>query len=32
LKLGLNIIHGDVVYKGVADAFDLPLVDVEKFL
>lgn len=32
LKLGLNIINGDVVYKGVADAFDLPLVDVEKFL
>jgi alanine dehydrogenase len=32
LKLGLNIIHGDVVYKGVADAFDLPLADVEKYL
>ena len=32
LKLGLNIINGEVVYKGVADAFDLPLADVEKFL
>lgn len=32
LKLGLNIIKGDVVYKGVADAFDLPLVEVEKHL
>lgn len=32
LKLGLNIIHGEVVYKGVADAFGLPLADVEKFL
>ncbi|MEM7572519.1 MAG: alanine dehydrogenase [Bacteroidota bacterium] len=25
LKLGLNVINGKVVYKGVADAFDLPL-------
>ena len=32
LKLGLNIINGSVVYKGVADAFNLPLEDVEKFL
>ena len=32
LKLGLNIIDGHVVYKGVADAFNLPLVDVNKFL
>lgn len=32
LKLGLNIIKGDVVYKGVAEAFDLPYVPVEKFL
>jgi alanine dehydrogenase len=32
LKLGLNVVKGDVVYKGVADAFDLPLSDVEKFL
>lgn len=32
LRKGLNVIKGDVVYKGVADAFDLPLVDVDKFL
>lgn len=32
LKLGLNIIGGKVVYKGVADAFDLPYQDVNKFL
>lgn len=32
LKLGLNIVEGSVVYKGVADAFNLPLVDVDKFL
>jgi alanine dehydrogenase len=32
LKLGLNIIKGHVVYKGVADAFDLKYVDVNKFL
>jgi len=32
LKLGLNIINGKVVYKGVADAFDLELQDVESFL
>ena len=32
LKLGLNIIQGEVVYKGVADAFDLPLSEVDKFL
>ncbi len=24
LKLGLNIVKGDVVYKGVSEAFDLP--------
>jgi alanine dehydrogenase len=29
LKLGLNVVHGKVVYKGVADAFDLPYVDVD---
>lgn len=28
LKLGLNVVEGKVVYKGVADAFDLPLTDV----
>ncbi len=32
LKKGLNVINGEVVYKGVADAFGLPLSDVEKFL
>lgn len=32
LKKGLNIIQGKVVYKGVADAFDLPLEDVNSFL
>jgi alanine dehydrogenase len=32
LKLGLNIINGDVVYKAVADVFKLPYTDVEKFL
>lgn len=32
LKLGLNIIKGDVVYKGVADAFGLPFVDVNKYI
>jgi alanine dehydrogenase len=32
LKLGLNVIHGEVVYQGVADAFNLPYTSVEKFL
>ncbi len=32
LQKGLNVVDGKVVYKGVADAFDLPLVDVEKVL
>ncbi len=32
LKLGLNIINGKVVYKGVADAFNLELEDVDTFL
>lgn len=32
LKKGLNVINGDVVYKGVADAFDLELKDVEDYL
>ena len=32
LKLGLNVINGKVVYKGVADAFSLPLDNVENFL
>jgi len=32
LKLGLNIIDGQVVYQGVAEAFGLPYVDVNTFL
>jgi alanine dehydrogenase len=32
LKLGLNVIKGEVVYKAVADAFHLPYTDVKKFL
>ena len=32
LKLGLNIIKGDVVYQGVANAFNLPMNDVINYL
>lgn len=32
LKLGLNVINGKVVYKGVAEAFNLELHDVDSFL
>jgi alanine dehydrogenase len=32
LKLGLNVVKGKVVYKGVADAFSLPLHDVKEVL
>jgi len=32
LKLGLNIVDGKVVYKGVADAFGLPYHDVSEVL
>jgi alanine dehydrogenase len=32
LRNGLNVIHGEVVYKAVADAFSLPYSDVKKFL
>ena len=32
LKKGLNVINGKVVYKGVAEAFDLPMHDVDSFL
>ena len=32
LKKGLNIIQGKVVYQGVAEAFELPLEDVNSFL
>jgi alanine dehydrogenase len=32
LRLGLNVVEGSVVYPGVAEAFGLPLVDVEAVL
>jgi alanine dehydrogenase len=32
LRLGLNIINGKIVYKGVADAFGLPLDNVSNYL
>ena len=32
LKLGLNIVKGEVVYQGVADAFDLAYKEVEEIL
>jgi alanine dehydrogenase len=32
LKKGLNMINGNIVYKGVADAFNLPFTEVEPFL
>jgi alanine dehydrogenase len=32
LALGLNVVNGQVVYGGVAEAFDLPLVDVASVL
>ncbi|MEQ9230527.1 MAG: alanine dehydrogenase [Cyclobacteriaceae bacterium] len=32
LRLGLNIIDGKVVYKGVSEAFGLPYTDVQEFL
>lgn len=32
LKLGLNVVEGKVVYKGVAEAFGLPLTDVNTLL
>jgi len=32
LRNGLNVIRGEVVYKAVADAFNLPYSDVKKFL
>ena len=32
LRQGLNIVHGSVVHPGVADAFKLPLRDVEEVL
>jgi len=32
LRKGLNVVDGKVVYKGVADAFNLPLADVNSLL
>lgn len=32
LKKGLNVIDGDIVYKAISDAFDLPYVNVENYL
>ncbi len=32
LKLGLNVINGEIVYKGVADAFGMPYTSVDNFL
>jgi alanine dehydrogenase len=32
LQKGLNVIKGDVVYKAVADAFDLPFTDIAKYI
>ena len=32
LKAGLNVVGGQIVYKGVADAFGLPLADVNEML
>ncbi|MBT30194.1 MAG: alanine dehydrogenase [Thalassobius sp.] len=32
LKLGLNVINGEVVYKAVADAFNLPFKNVEELI
>lgn len=32
LRHGLNVIQGEIVYKGVADAFNLPYRDVRSFL
>lgn len=32
LQKGLNMINGNIVYRGVSDAFNLPYVPVDKFL
>ncbi|GAB3182269.1 alanine dehydrogenase [Telluribacter humicola] len=32
LRKGLNVVQGQVVYKGVSDAFDLPFTDVTSLL
>ena len=32
LRNGLNVVNGEVVYKAVGDAFNLPYSDVKQFL
>lgn len=32
LKLGLNVVKGDVVYEAVAEAFDMPYTNVSKYV
>lgn len=32
LRLGLNVVHGDIVYPAVGEAFGLPVKDVNSFL
>jgi alanine dehydrogenase len=32
LLLGLNVVKGKVVYQGVADAFNLPMHDVQEVM
>ncbi|MEM9897404.1 MAG: alanine dehydrogenase [Bacteroidota bacterium] len=32
LALGLNVINGEIVYEGVAEAFELPFFPMEKYL
>ena len=32
LRLGLNVIKGEIVYKAVAEAFNMPYTNVDKFL
>jgi alanine dehydrogenase len=32
LRLGLNVVEGKVLYQGVAEAFGLPLTDVNSVL
>ena len=32
IRLGANVINGQVTYKGVADAFDMPYTPIEEFI
>lgn len=32
IKLGANVIHGNVCYQGVADAFEMEMVDIDSLL